>query len=310
MLLVILFLNIVGLVIFVRFARQRSLLDNPNARSSHTIPTVRGGGIIFAPTFIISVIYYYPGYYFSAIALLLAAIVALLDDFKSLPVKVRLFAYFLSTALLLIDVFPAWSWWILPVLILFTGWMNTFNFMDGINGISAVYAAVCVATLYFVLPTSLHNVVFALLISIAVFGVFNFRKRALCFAGDVGSISLALIIAWLFMSAWSGSSSIYLLTFPAVYAIDSVLTIVKRLIQKENIFQPHRTHLYQLLANERGYDHRLVSVAYGAIQILINVWAMTNLSSLPYRSQLLYVFVFYATASACYIIIKVSVRAR
>jgi len=290
---VVLILNIAGIHLYLRYAQQKALLDTPNARSSHEVPTVRGGGLLFAPTFIALLLFYAPGYYLSALALALAALISFLDDLYTLPVRYRLPAHFLSVALLIYDTQSTWPIWAgLLALILITGWLNSFNFMDGINGISAVYAAVLLGS-FFLVPLYNHaarHAVFpilpGMLAAILAFSWFNFRKKALCFAGDIGSVSLALILAWALLIHWHSPQSLYFLAFPALYAVDSVMTILVRLRRGENIFEAHRTHLYQLLANERGWDHRIIALLYGGLQLSLNITAVVLLSELPFHLQL------------------------
>jgi UDP-N-acetylmuramyl pentapeptide phosphotransferase/UDP-N-acetylglucosamine-1-phosphate transferase len=103
-----------------------------------------------------------------------------------------------------------------------------------------------------------------------VFLFFNFRKKAKCFAGDVGSVSIGFwIIALLLMLILKTQSLNYIL-FLAVYGVDTVLTIMHRLLLKQNIFEPHRLHFYQILANERKVPHLIVSTLYALIQMLVN----------------------------------------
>jgi UDP-N-acetylmuramyl pentapeptide phosphotransferase/UDP-N-acetylglucosamine-1-phosphate transferase len=304
-------LNGLGIQLYLHYAQQKALLDTPNARSSHEVPTVRGGGLLFAPTFIALLLFYAPGYYLSALALALAALISFLDDLYTLPVRYRLPAHFLSVALLIYDTQGTWPIWAgLLALILITGWLNTFNFMDGINGISAVYAAVLLGS-FFIVPLYNHaarHAVFAILpgmlAAILAFSWFNFRKKALCFAGDIGSVSLALILAWALLMHWYSPQSLYLLTFPALYAVDSVMTILVRLRRGENIFEAHRTHLYQLLANERGWDHRIIALLYGGLQFVINITVISTISDLSFSTQLLIVTSIYLILCALYFLAR------
>jgi UDP-N-acetylmuramyl pentapeptide phosphotransferase/UDP-N-acetylglucosamine-1-phosphate transferase len=304
-------LNLAGIQLYLRYARQKVLLDTPNARSSHEVPTVRGGGLLFAPTFIVLLLLFAPGYYLSALALALAAAISFLDDLYSLPVRYRLPAHFLSVALLVYDTQSTWPLWAaLLALILITGWLNTFNFMDGINGISAVYAAVILASLFWV-PLENHaardaisTAIPGLLMALLAFSWFNFRKKALCFAGDIGSVSLALILAWAPLLHWHSPQFLYLLAFPALYAVDSVMTILVRLSRRENIFEAHRTHLYQLLAKEQGWDHRAIALLYGGLQFSINIAVVSALSEHPFNVQLLWLTTLYLLLCGCYFLIR------
>ena len=303
--------NLVGIALFLHYARRQALLDTPNVRSSHDVPTVRGGGILFTPTFAVLLFLYFPAHYPAIAALILAALISFLDDLYTLPVRYRLPAHFLSVTLLIYDTQAAWSPWAwLLALILITGWLNTFNFMDGINGISAVYAAVILASFFWV-PLENHaarDAVFTaipgMLMALLAFSWFNFRKKALCFAGDIGSVSLALILAWALLIHWYSPQSLYLLAFPALYAVDSVMTILVRLWRGENIFEAHRTHLYQLLANEQGWDHRLIALLYGGLQFVINITVIFTISDLNFSTQLLIVTSIYLILCALYFLAR------
>ena len=142
----------------------------------------------------------------------------------------------------------------------------------------------------FTLTSPFPYIIFAIM----VFGYFNFRKRAVCFAGDVGSVSMAfLMIGMVFFMVFRPEAGMisridagtqlsgftfdlkYLLLL-SVYGIDSCLTVVHRLILKENILKGHRKHLYQYLANEMGWSHMIVAVIYAVVQLAINSWVLTS----------------------------------
>jgi UDP-N-acetylmuramyl pentapeptide phosphotransferase/UDP-N-acetylglucosamine-1-phosphate transferase len=108
-------------------------------------------------------------------------------------------------------------------------------------------------------------------LSCCAFGIFNVRKKAKTFAGDVGSISMALFLGYFMIKTILVSGQVGYILFLSVYGIDAVITIFTRIKKKENILQPHRSHLYQYLANELGYSHILVSFMYAFVQLLINV---------------------------------------
>jgi UDP-N-acetylmuramyl pentapeptide phosphotransferase/UDP-N-acetylglucosamine-1-phosphate transferase len=107
--------------------------------------------------------------------------------------------------------------------------------------------------------------------ALLVFLFFNFRNRAKCFAGDVGSMGIGFIVLFaLFMLILQKGELKYIL-FVSLYGIDTVLTIIQRLYRKENIFKAHRLHFYQLLVNHHGWQHRIVSLSYALVQLLMNV---------------------------------------
>ena len=98
---------------------------------------------------------------------------------------------------------------------------------------------------------------------------YNFRTRAKCFAGDVGSVSIAFWVTLLLLDLIIATHNWGYILFLAVYGVDSIFTIVHRIILKQNIFKAHRLHFYQILANERKIPHLVVSTAYAAVQLLI-----------------------------------------
>ncbi len=112
--------------------------------------------------------------------------------------------------------------------------------------------------------------------SLIIFGFYNFRKIAICFAGDVGSVSMAYIIIFgiTLLVLTTGNLSFILLL--AVYGVDSILTIIHRLLKKENIFSAHRSHLYQYMVKIPQIGHLNIAVTYGLIQLVINIFVICN----------------------------------
>jgi len=149
--------------------------------------------------------------------------------------------------------------------------VNAFNFMDGINGITVLYALTAIVSFSLL---SINEPSLPLLITMGlsclVFGLFNIRKKAKTFAGDVGSISMAVFLGYFMIKTIIETGQLGYILFFSVYGIDAIITIVVRLKNKENIFQPHRSHLYQYMANEMGYSHVLVSFIYATIQLAVN----------------------------------------
>ena len=277
-------------LLYFKIANKYNIIDKPNERSSHTEITLRGGGVIFPLAFILFLIYkffftneinlnnsYSPIDFIKfGVGLLLICAISFIDDLVDLSSKIRLIFHFVSVSLLLyfINAFQILPIWAIPVLyILIIGILNAFNFMDGINGITGCYCIVVLGALLYVNEyavnfTDQNFIIFPILAS-AVFLFFNFRKRAKCFMGDVGSLGIAFwIIALLGLLIIKTNDLKYIL-FLAVYGIDVITTILERLKLKENIFKPHRRHLYQLFANEKKIDHRIVSLVYAFLQSLI-----------------------------------------
>jgi UDP-N-acetylmuramyl pentapeptide phosphotransferase/UDP-N-acetylglucosamine-1-phosphate transferase len=259
-------------LIYFKIADHYNIIDKPNSRSSHSSVTLRGGGIIFPIAILIACLL---GYFSWAIliAVVLVAVVSFIDDIKPLSQLPRFASHAIAIGLVFYDLNLFYeSVWILPIVfILLLGWVNAFNFMDGINGITVLYAFVTILSFSFL---SINYNSLPLLITMGMsccaFGIFNVRKKAKTFAGDVGSISMALFLGYFMIKTILDSGEIGYLLFLSVYGIDAIITIFTRIKKKENIFQPHRSHLYQYLANELGYSHILVSVIYAGIQLLIN----------------------------------------
>ena len=166
-------------------------------------------------------------------------------------------------------------WWIVIALIVCTGIINAYNFMDGINGITGGYSLVILAALAYVnneVVTFVEaNFIYTVICSVLVFCFFNFRKRAKCFAGDVGSVSIAFILLFLIGRLIIGTGDFSWIVLLSVYGVDSVLTIIHRLMLHENIGLPHRKHLYQIMAHELKIAHVMVSSIYMAVQAIIIV---------------------------------------
>lgn len=161
-------------------------------------------------------------------------------------------------------------------LIVCVGATNIYNFMDGINGITAGYSLAVLVPLMlmndrvgFVEPSFLIVMVLAVL----VFSFFNFRPRgkAKCFAGDVGSVGIAFIVLFAVGLLIARSGDITWLIFLLVYGVDGCLTICHRIMLHENLGQAHRKHAYQLMANELKISHPMVSLVYMALQLTVSL---------------------------------------
>ena len=164
-----------------------------------------------------------------------------------------------------------------------TGIINAYNFMDGINGITGGYSLVILAALAYINKEVVTFVeadfIYTVICSVLVFCFFNFRKRAKCFAGDVGSVSIAFILLFLIGRLIIETEDFSWIVLLSVYGVDSVLTIIHRLMLHENIGLPHRKHLYQIMANELKVPHVIVSSIYMAVQAIIVVGYIMCLDS-------------------------------
>ncbi len=259
-------------LIYFKIADTFNIIDKPNSRSSHTSITLRGGGIIFPIAISIAFLLGYVSWAVT-LAVVLVAIVSFIDDIKPLSQLPRFISHVIAVVLVFYELHLFYEpLWLLPVVfVLLIGWVNAFNFMDGINGITVLYALAAIATFSF-LPINKPSLplLITMGLSCLAFGIFNVRKKAKTFAGDVGSISMALFLGYFMIKTIIDSGQLGYILFFSVYGIDAIITIINRLLKKENIFQPHRSHLYQYLANEMGYSHILVAFIYAGFQLGIN----------------------------------------
>lgn len=285
-LLIILILSFVTALVYFRIADRYNIIDKPNDRSSHTEVTIRGGGVIFPIAMVLFFVFFPPSSsnLISLICLLggmlAISVVSFWDDVSSLPNRLRILIHLFAVTLLLysLNAFVLLPWYgVVIAYIMIIGTINAYNFMDGINGITGLYSLVIlISVLYFNQYISTFADVYFIISSIIACGVFlffNFRKKAKCFAGDIGSVSIGFWVLF-FILGMIITSELKYVFFLAVYGVDTVLTIVHRLMLKQNIFQAHRLHFYQILANERKIPHLVVAVIYAAVQLIINFFIM------------------------------------
>ena len=264
-----------GILLYFRIADKYNIIDKPNDRSSHNYITFRGGGIVFFLAGLIYSTFHLPESLFFLVGIALISGISFWDDVSSLPNKARLVVQFLSIALVFygLGLFSLLSWWLIFIAcIFFTGVLNAYNFMDGINGITGLYSLAVLLSLRYVNSlieyTNAAFIDYAMLACI-VFLFFNYRKKAKCFAGDIGSIAISFWIVTLLLQLMVATGSLVWILFLAVYGVDSIATILHRLRLKQNIFEAHRLHFYQILSNERGISHLIVSAVYALVQLLI-----------------------------------------
>lgn len=277
---------------FIKYARLRRITDVPTDRSSHTIPTPRGGGIGFVFITIIAFTIYFAwegvlgSPVFIAMLLSSSAISVLgwFDDRNDLSQKIRFSVQLLAalSVILFIDsldtfYLPYFSYIPLNItapfwgLLWITGTTNIYNFMDGVDGIASVQ--VLSAALGWMIFAYLWNepILFTInlfvIAAVASFLIYNWSPARI-FMGDVGSVYLGFLFAMMpFLAAelseeltmgmaiWIGA----LVLWPFLF--DSSFTLVRRFQNGENIFEAHRTHLYQRL-NIAGWSHSKISTLY------------------------------------------------
>ncbi len=262
---------------YFQLADTFNIIDKPNQRSSHTKVTLRGGGVVFYAGALVFYISSGFSYSFFMLGLTLIAAVSFADDIRPLSSKLRLPVHFVAMALLFYEwglFYQPWYFSLLA-LVLSVGIVNAYNFMDGINGITGAYSvSVLLALLY--VNTSVHpfianEFIYIMLMAVMVFNFFNFRTKARCFAGDVGSVTIAFLIVFLLGKLILSTGDFSYILFLGVYGVDAVLTIIHRILLKENILEAHRKHAYQLMANELHIPHLRVSAMYAFVQLVLSL---------------------------------------
>jgi UDP-GlcNAc:undecaprenyl-phosphate GlcNAc-1-phosphate transferase len=271
--------------VYFRIADRFNVVDKPNHRSSHTTLTIRGGGIIFPIAFLVYCVghlvlpvflpFEYP---FFLIGLLLISLISFVDDVKPVSNRLRILIHLVAAGLLFfqLGILSMPLYVILILLFVTIGTINAINFMDGINGITGGYAFITLLSLLFLnevkalyfSPTSL---IVTTLIAVVVFNIYNFRTKAKCFAGDVGSVSISFILLFFIGQLIIQTGQISYILFLFLYGLDTATTIVFRLFRKERIFDAHRSHFYQFLVNERKIPHLYVASGYALIQLIFNI---------------------------------------
>ena len=265
------------------FLKRRAILDQPNARSLHTVPTPRGGGWAVLLGLGIGALLLVPsrhafaeaGPLFAGTGLLL--LVSWLDDLKPMAAAPRFAAQIAAVTLGLMRLHgPTFQAWLpLPLDVAATGilWLwfiNLFNFMDGMDGLAGGEALAIAFGLFLLMPGL--PILMVLAGALAGFLVWNWSPARI-FMGDVGSIPLGYLLgAFLFHAAGQGDWLPALL-LPLYFLCDATITIVTRLLRGEKIWQAHRTHFYQQ-AVQAGRSHRIVAAAVAAANIVLIICAV------------------------------------
>ncbi|MFA7269985.1 MAG: glycosyltransferase family 4 protein [Sterolibacterium sp.] len=306
--------------------------DVPNERSSHRVPTPRGGGLAIVAGFLLGILLIHlcgdvvpirSRYFWGFLAsLLLVAAVSLYDDVKTrsplLKIGTQLIAIamMMGTGILIDTLHVPWlglvaaQWWFYPLTLFWLlGLTNAYNFMDGLDGMAAGTAVI--ASLFFSVIAFQQGSFFIYFAALALcaaslgFLVFNWPPARI-FMGDIGSTFLGLAFASLaIVAARDDHAHVSLFVVPLLlfhFLFDTVFTFLRRLLRGENVFQAHRTHLYQLL-NRLGYSHGKVSLLYAAMafaQGLAALWMVNRLVANPFLMYLPFLFL-HAMYAACVI---------
>lgn len=263
-------------MIYFRIARKYQIVDKPDTRSSHTSVALSGGGIIFLLMVWIYAAFFGVAWPWFLLGVTLVGIVSFVDDIHPLSDALRLAVQFVSVALMFcqFDILSWEHWWVVAIaLIVSVGILNAYNFMDGINGITGGYSLAVLAPLIYLnhsLGFMPGQFLYVVGLGLLVFCYFNFRRNARCFAGDVGSISIAFIMVFALGNLIIRTGDFSYIVFLAVYGADTVLTICHRIMLRENLRQAHRKHAYELMANELHMPQLTVALIYMSLQLAIS----------------------------------------
>jgi len=247
-------------------------LDQPNERSLHASPVPRTGGLAIVPAVALGLLMAGADRLLVVLAVALM-LLSLLDDWRRLPAGWRLLGHLAAAAVFAWARFPGAGWLELVLLALAVGWMiNLYNFMDGADGLAggmtvigfcayAVAAAIAANASYTVASLCVASAAFAFLL-------FNFPPARI-FMGDAGSIPLGFLAAAFGALGWR--DGLWPLCFPLVvfapFVLDASVTLLKRGLRGERVWQAHRSHYYQRLVLG-GWSHRRLAISEYALMLL------------------------------------------
>jgi UDP-N-acetylmuramyl pentapeptide phosphotransferase/UDP-N-acetylglucosamine-1-phosphate transferase len=260
-----------ALLIAAMLASGRSgALDQPNQRSLHTRPVPRSGGLGIMLAVAVGLAAARAPVWLAGATALLAA-VSWLDDQKHLPIALRFGTHFVAAAVAAwLGGLPVWPWWGLAAAVLGMVWMtNLYNFMDGMNGLAGGMALFGFGTLALGAAAAgaaeLALLAGCIAAGAAGFLLFNFDPARI-FMGDVGSIPLGFLAAILGLIGMRDGH--WPLWFPLLafspFIVDATVTLVKRALRREKVWQAHREHYYQRLVR-MGWSHRRTALAEYAL---------------------------------------------
>jgi len=269
-------------------ANKKELFDHPNERSSHTMPTPKGGGLAIMIAFYLGLTYLYlqahidSEFYFALVSSLPVIIISLLDDIYHLSARIRLGVQFGSAAAALyliggVDTICLGSFslsgnWLNFIALLGIVWMtNLYNFLDGIDGYAGSEALFAGAAAYLLFGNET-----ALLVASAAAGflLLNWHKASI-FMGDVGSAPLGFIFAVLMLHDAGSPHFMGWMMLLSLFWFDATLTLLRRAKKREKLSQPHKKHAYQRL-NQAGLAHdKVVLLAIGLNLLIFTVLYLT-----------------------------------
>ncbi|MFM6983023.1 MAG: hypothetical protein ACKOXF_02750 [Chitinophagaceae bacterium] len=307
---------------YIRIAHFYKIYDHPVGRSSHLNRTITGFGVfVLFGLLLYSIAFPYTLKSFFIIGLLMISTISYIDDLVFVKHFIRL--VFQIFALILMAIELPFNYMldfekiplIIAIVILGIGVLNAFNFMDGINGMLGLTNLVILLSFLWLNSNSVdvqgnqisfirNEFLYTYIIGVSIFLGLNLRRKAIVFAGDTGSIALAFIILYLMLNLiFKTGNYAYFLLF-AVFGIDAGLTVIFKLLLRENIFVPHRDFLFKKLVHVGKYKHVNISIIYASLQALINVIVIALPLQGRLSAQLSILFIFTITLCAVYIFIR------
>ena len=273
---------------------MRYALARPTLRSSHRIPTPQGGGIAVVISTIVTVcivsFYVRCGRTRTALPIVFAAVIFIAgvgaaDDIRPIAVAPRLLLQTVAVVLVIyalpheLRVMPFIGWWAERILLVVGGvwFVNLVNFMDGLDWMTVaevvpITAALAVIGWLGALPSPATVATLALCGAMIGFAYFN-RPVARLFLGDVGSLPIGLLLGWLLLSVATTGHLAAAILLPLYYLADATITLLRRLIRREPVWQAHRTHFYQR-ATDRGFTVTQVVARVFFVNVALAALAM------------------------------------
>lgn len=286
------------------YANKKAILDIPNARSSHTTPTPRGGGLAIVMLFYVGLIYFYDSIdsklFYALLCSMPIALVSIIDDIFTISSKIRFLVQAVSSAIALyllggvttvdLELFELSGWWLNVFALVSMVWVtNLYNFMDGIDGYAGSQAVLLGVGLFMFFNNPLGLVIAATSLG---FLVLNWHKASI-FMGDVGSATLGFIFAvFIFYDTSHGSIFIWLVLLSLFWS-DSTVTLIQRYRNGEPISEAHKKHSYQRLV-QSGWSHDrvvLYSIGFNLIFIILLYMMESSFSVFILNMASLYIII-------------------
>jgi UDP-N-acetylmuramyl pentapeptide phosphotransferase/UDP-N-acetylglucosamine-1-phosphate transferase len=258
--------SLISCYFLIFFLKKVKIVDTPNSRSNHVSLTPRGGGIAILFSLVIGVFFLniedissIKGFIIPILSIIILSIVSFLDDMKGMSPLIRITLHFTTVSCTLVYCFNDFLFfygYLSPVLdkisiiIIWVYFINAFNFMDGINGISFVETSTITIGIYLLslidtLPDVYGAYSFILFCAVSGFAYWNLIQGKI-FLGDVGSVSLGFMLGGLLLKVYEQGFPFVALILPLYYIADTSITLLKRIFKKEKIWKAHSSHYYQI----------------------------------------------------------------